>query len=95
VPEAIYALGHRPESITRSAAFSQGIHAGYDRLIGMIEAGDTAIAEPFRGRAAAVFRSWQAMNARFASAAGSTPGLDYQVFVTGDLARKAERRAAN
>lgn len=95
VAEAVYALGQHPDSITRSAAFVESADASYDRLIGMIEAGDTDIAESFRGKAAAVFRSWQAMNARFVAAAKSSTGLDYQAFVAGDLSRNMKLRASN
>jgi hypothetical protein len=91
--DAVYALGLHPDSVTHSPAFVQSAHASYDRLIDMIEAGDTDIAEAFRGRAVAVFRSWQAMNQRFVTAAGTSPGIDYQKFVAGDLSRSMERRA--
>jgi glycosyltransferase involved in cell wall biosynthesis len=95
VADAIYALHQHPDSVTRSAAFIQSAHSSYDRLIGMIESGDTDIAESFRRKAAAVFRSWQAMNTRFVTAAGAAPGLDYQRFVAEDLSRSVNLQASS
>lgn len=83
--DAVYLLRLRPASLTRSDGFIRDIAAGYDRLLAMIDAGETVLRPPDRSAATAVFRKWQAMNARFETARAGNAGLNYQAFVTGIL----------
>ncbi|WP_374655235.1 glycosyltransferase family 2 protein [Dongia sp.] len=82
--EAVYRLNHRPQSMTRSAEFVAGIGADYGRLMAMVAAGETLVAPEHRPAVNAVWRSWQAMNARFV--ASGAP--DYQNFVAALLSEQ-------
>jgi glycosyltransferase involved in cell wall biosynthesis len=79
--DAVYHLRLRPASLTRSDGFIRDIAAGYDRLVAMIDAGETAVRACDRAAVAAVFRRWQAVNARFEMALSESADLTYQAFV--------------
>ncbi|MDY0872340.1 glycosyltransferase family 2 protein [Dongia rigui] len=77
---AVYQLRQRPQSVTRGAMFLDGIGPGYDRLIALVAAGETSIALAHRPSVIEVWRSWQAMNARFVAATAAGDRRDYQRF---------------
>lgn len=79
--EAIYQLRQCAMSVTRSAAFQQGIGAGYDRLIDRVLSGKTGIRAVHYAEAIAVWRSWAAMNTHFKTARARGDTRDYQAFV--------------
>jgi len=80
---AIYTLRVRLQSFSHSEDFIRDIDAGYERLIGLIQNGKTAIPPTLREPASNVFRAWQAMNARFAAAWAQDEKLEFHAFVAG------------
>lgn len=87
--DAVYTLRIRPQSLSHSDHFIQRIDAGYEQLIGLIRGGATAIAKPHFEPAAAVFHSWQQMNAKFAAAWQADRSIEFHAFVAGSAGAPA------
>jgi hypothetical protein len=79
--EARYYLRLRPQSLSHSQDFIEGIDAGYDAIIQRISRGETLIPAGQIEPAIGVFRAWQAMNARFARAYADDPRLEFHAFI--------------
>ncbi len=81
IDAAVYHLRQRPASATRSESFLKDIGAGYDRLIALVEAGETLVPPAHRAAVNDVWRAWREMDRRFTASGGP----DYQRFVAGLL----------
>jgi hypothetical protein len=82
-PEAHYYLRIRAQSLSHSQDFIAGIDAGYAEIIQRISQGGTLIPADQVAPAIGVFRSWQAMNARFGVAHAIDPDLEFHAFIAG------------
>jgi hypothetical protein len=80
---AVYQLRHRRQSLTQGQAFIDGIGAGYDRLIALVESGGTLVPPAHRAAVVDVWRAWREMDRQF-TASGAA---DYQAFVTERLSK--------
>jgi len=81
VAEAVYWLRIRESSVTHGDDFIQGIDAGYSAIIDRIAAGGTLIPVAEREAAIAVFKSWQAMNLKFAADHAVDPSLEFHAYI--------------
>lgn len=81
VAEAVYWLRIRESSVTHGDDFIQGIDSGYSAIIDRIAAGGTLIPVAEREASIAVFKSWQAMNLRFAKDHAADPSLEFHAYV--------------
>lgn len=81
VDDAVYWLRIRAQSMSHGEDFISGIDAGYEAIINRIQCGGTLIPVAQMKSTIAIFRAWQAMNARFFEDHARDPQLEFHAYI--------------